>query len=76
MSGLDVVVVPISGGGLTAGVATAVKALQPQCKVLAVEPLGKQLRPCLESGQRLWSDPPSFINTIAEGIMTQQVGLF
>jgi len=74
VSGLDVVVVPISGGGLTAGVATAVKALQPQCKVLAVEPLGKQLRPCLESGQRLWSDPPSFINTIAEGIMTQQAG--
>jgi threonine dehydratase len=37
---LDAVIVPIGGGGLCAGVATAVKLLQPRCKVYGVEPVG------------------------------------
>jgi threonine dehydratase len=38
--GLDAVIVPIGGGGLCAGVATAVKAMEPRCLVLGVEPEG------------------------------------
>ena len=34
----DVVLVPVSGGGLLAGVATAVKARRPATRVIAVEP--------------------------------------
>ncbi|QYM79141.1 threonine/serine dehydratase [Horticoccus luteus] len=34
----DTVVVPVGGGGLLAGVATAIKALRPDVKVVAVEP--------------------------------------
>ena len=30
---LDLVLVPISGGGMTAGIATAVKTINPKCKV-------------------------------------------
>lgn len=37
---LDAVVVPIGGGGLCAGVAAAVKQLQPGCRVYGVEPEG------------------------------------
>lgn len=37
---LQAVIVPIGGGGLCAGVATAVKQLQPQCRVYGVEPVG------------------------------------
>ncbi len=37
---LDAVIVPIGGGGLCAGIATAFKLLQPQCKVYGVEPEG------------------------------------
>eukprot|EP00775_Hariotina_reticulata_P006291 gene6291-6527_t len=37
---LDVVVVPVSGGGLLSGVAIAAKSLKPQLKVLAAEPCG------------------------------------
>ena len=37
---LDVLFVPIGGGGLAAGLACAVKQLQPQCKVIGVEPSG------------------------------------
>ncbi len=35
---VDAVVVPIGGGGLIAGVATAVKALKPSARVIGVEP--------------------------------------
>jgi threonine dehydratase len=34
----DVVVVPVGGGGLVSGIATAVKARQPHARVIAVEP--------------------------------------
>jgi threo-3-hydroxy-L-aspartate ammonia-lyase len=35
---LDVVLVPVGGGGLISGVATAVKAVQPEARVVGVEP--------------------------------------
>jgi threonine dehydratase len=38
--GLDAVVVPIGGGGLAAGIAAAVKQLDPGCAVYGVEPVG------------------------------------
>lgn len=37
---LDAIVVPIGGGGLMAGVSTAVKLINPQCQVIGVEPEG------------------------------------
>ncbi len=37
---LDAVIVPIGGGGLCAGVASAIKQLQPRCQVFGVEPTG------------------------------------
>jgi threonine dehydratase len=37
---LDAVIVPIGGGGLCAGVATAVKLHNPRCQVFGVEPEG------------------------------------
>jgi threonine dehydratase len=37
---VDVVVVPVGGGGLVSGVATAVRARRPNARVIAVEPEG------------------------------------
>lgn len=37
---LDAVVVPIGGGGLAAGISTAVKLMSPRCEVFGVEPEG------------------------------------
>ena len=37
---LDAVIVPIGGGGLCAGIATAVKLMNPRCEVFGVEPVG------------------------------------
>ena len=35
---VDVVVVPVGGAGLIAGISCAVKTLKPECKVYGVEP--------------------------------------
>ncbi len=37
---LDAVIIPIGGGGLCAGMAAAIKQLQPTCQVYGVEPEG------------------------------------
>ena len=37
---LDAVVVPIGGGGLISGIATAVKGVKPECRMVGVEPAG------------------------------------
>lgn len=37
---IDVVVVPIGGGGLISGIATAVKELKPECRIIGAEPTG------------------------------------
>ena len=37
---LDAVIVPIGGGGLIAGIACAVKQMQPRCRIFGVEPEG------------------------------------
>lgn len=39
---LDAVIVPVGGGGLIAGIASAVKQLQPNCRVIGVEPIEAQ----------------------------------
>jgi len=71
---LDAILVPISGGGMCSGIALAAKKINPSTKIIAIEPKGKELGPCLKAQQRLWSNPPQFIDTIAEGIKTQQTG--
>jgi threo-3-hydroxy-L-aspartate ammonia-lyase len=51
---LDVVVVPVGGGGLLAGVATAVKALQPRARVVGVEPeASDDVTRSLRAGERV-----------------------
>lgn len=48
---LDAVVVPVGGGGLIAGIASAVKQMQPDCRVIGVEPLGANgMRQSVERG--------------------------
>lgn len=37
---LDAVLIPVGGGGLAAGMAAAIKQLQPSCQVIGVEPRG------------------------------------
>lgn len=63
---LDAVVVPIGGGGLCAGISSALKQLNPDCKVYGVEPEGADsMHKSLESGR-----PESIekVDTIADSL--------
>ncbi|XP_055345475.1 probable serine racemase isoform X2 [Paramacrobiotus metropolitanus] len=71
---VDMVIMPISGGGMTSGVSIAFAKMHPTTQVCPVEPVGKDLQRCLSSGQRLWPNPPQFLPTLAEGIRMQQPG--
>lgn len=63
---LDVVYVPIGGGGLIAGVATAIKQLLPSCKVIGVEPEGADgMRQSLLGGAPV---EKVLVNTIADSL--------
>lgn len=54
VSELDAVYVPVGGGGLMAGVASAIKQLSPRCRVIGVEPEGADgMRQSLEAGAPL-----------------------
>lgn len=54
----DVVVTPLSGGGLMAGVATAVKALSPATALVGVEPAGfDDTLQSLQAGRRVVTKP-------------------
>ncbi|WP_038048992.1 threonine/serine dehydratase [Thermus caliditerrae] len=69
----EAVLVPVGGGGLIAGVATAVKALAPTTLVLGVEPEGADdARRSLERGEivRLQEAP----RTRADGVRTLALG--
>lgn len=64
--GLELLVVPIGGGGLAAGVATAAKALAPDCRVIGVEPSGSDvMRRSLAAGRPLAIENPA---TIADSL--------
>jgi threonine dehydratase len=62
---VDVVVVPIGGGGLIAGVATAAKGRKPNVRVIGVEPeTSNAMSAALAAGEPVHVDPVS----IADGL--------
>jgi threonine dehydratase len=67
---LDMLVVPIGGGGLIAGIATAARALNPKIRIFGVE---SRTYPSMH--QRLAGEPVKVGgDTIAEGIAVKDVG--
>jgi threonine dehydratase len=70
-----VIVVPIGGGGLAAGVATAAKAMRPEVRVIGVEPeLAADARDSLDRGEIVRWSAEEVSRTIADGTRTQAVG--
>ncbi|MFZ6817804.1 threo-3-hydroxy-L-aspartate ammonia-lyase [Undibacterium sp. Ji22W] len=70
---LDYLFVPLGGGGLLSGCATAAKALNPNCIVVGVEPeAGNDGQRSFLSGSIVHIETP---NTIADGAQTQHLGL-
>jgi threonine dehydratase len=69
---IDVLAVPLGGGGLLSGSAVAARALNPRCKVIGVEPAaGDDGQRSFRSGEIVHIDTPS---TIADGAQTQHLG--
>ena len=66
VSDLDAVVVPIGGGGLCAGIANAVKRMNPACAVYGVEPVGADtISRSLAAGRPMTIDR---VQTIADSL--------
>ena len=69
---VETVLVPVGGGGLSAGVATAVKALAPRARVIGVEPRGApKLTRAREHGA-----PVRLASTsgLADGLLAVEIG--
>jgi threonine dehydratase len=73
---LAMVLVPIGGGGLASGVASAIKALRPDVRVIGVEPeLGADARDSLARGEIVRWPAELVSRTIADGTRTQALGV-
>ncbi len=69
---VDVILVPIGGGGLATGVATLAKLLNPNVTVIGVEPTGAaSMKASLDAGHIVTL--PS-VNTIADGVAVKTPG--
>ena len=69
---LDLLLVPLGGGGLLAGSALAAHAMSPACRVFGVEPeAGNDGQQSLRAGRIVRIDTPK---TIADGAQTQHLG--
>ena len=69
-----VVLSPVSGGGLLAGITVAISALKPQARIVAVEPAGAaKLSAALAAGE-----PRTLQRTesMADGLLTRSIGSF
>ena len=68
----DVIVLPIGGGGLAAGVATLAKMLKPGIQVIGVEPVGAA---CMKrSWERDCICSLETVDTIADGVAVKRPG--
>jgi threonine dehydratase len=68
----DTVVVPVGGGGLLAGVVTALRGSGSRARVVAVQAAGaSSLGPSIRAGRRV---ELSSVDTIADGLATRSVG--
>ena len=69
---VDTILVPVGGGGLSTGVSTLAKMLNPKIKVIGVEPAAApSMTMALASGEPVTLDSA---NTIADGTAVKRVG--
>ena len=69
---VDVILVPIGGGGLATGVSTLAKLLNPNVTVIGVEPTGAaSMKASLEAGHVVTLDK---VETIADGVAVKTPG--
>ena len=72
LSAVGTVLVPVGGGGLSAGVAAAVKQLRPAARVVGVEPAGAAKLTAARAAGEPVTLPSS--GSIADGLMSIRIG--
>ncbi len=72
LPGVETILVPVGGGGLIAGIASAVAAMKPSVRVIGVEPEGApKLARALEAGGPVKLD---LSNSMADGLLPLTIG--
>jgi threonine dehydratase len=72
---VELVVVPVGGGGLISGIATAIKESRPQAKVIGVEPeFAADAQATLRTGKIQSISGESALRTMADGLRSQSIG--
>lgn len=75
MPEVDLVLVPVSGGGLLSGVAAAVKLQRPEVKVIGVEPeLAADAHESFRKGRIVQYAAEQTSRTIADGLRAESLG--
>lgn len=69
---LDAIFVPVGGGGLIAGIATYIKAIAPEVRIIGVEPDdAPTLHAAMQAGERVILDQ---VGIFADGVAVKQIG--
>jgi threonine dehydratase len=69
---IEAIFVPIGGGGLAAGIASYVKFLRPETKVIGVEPVdAASMKAAIAAGERVVLDR---VGLFADGVAVRQAG--
>jgi len=72
---VETVFVPVGGGGMISGVATAMKLSKPSVKIIGVEPeLAADAQASLRAGKIVPFPAGEVSQTIADGLRTQSIG--
>jgi threonine dehydratase len=72
---VETVIVPVGGGGMISGIATALKLAKPSTKIIGAEPeLAADAQASLRSGKLVELPAEQVSRTAADGLRTQSIG--
>lgn len=72
---VKMILIPVGGGGLLSGVATAIKLSRPEVKVIGVEPqLANDAQQSFRAGHIIELSADEVTRTSADGLRTQSIG--
>lgn len=75
LPGVETVIVPVGGGGMISGIATAIKLSKPSVKVIGAEPeLAADAQASLKAGKIVQFAAEQVTSTMADGLRTQSIG--
>jgi len=75
LPGVETILVPVGGGGMISGIATAVKLRSPSVNVIGVEPaLAADAQASFRAGKITETSAEDATRTIADGLRSQSIG--